>query len=204
MSERPDPRQVAEQLLEYFVYAPVGLLYERDEVMERLVARGRSQVQLARLMATMAARRPATGDDVVSDLISQAAGTLAKGISEFGAALGLTPDAGSATESDEHVSEPETTGFGTTPPQPQPDIEVEVDGGAAGEPEPEESASPVGSTGLADAVHALIEEYDQLTARTIIARLDTLSPEERAVIRRYEEANRGRKTILAKLGPAGQ
>ncbi len=81
-----------EQLIELMVYAPVGLIYERDEVLDRLVTRGRSQVQLARLMAKMAAQRKGGPEAMVGEVIAQAADVVARGITEFGVAVGLAPD----------------------------------------------------------------------------------------------------------------
>lgn len=62
MNQANDDNQI-EQLLDLFVYAPVGLLYEYQDVLPQLVKRGRSQVQLARVMATMAARQNSGGSD---------------------------------------------------------------------------------------------------------------------------------------------
>ncbi len=81
-----------DQLIELMVYAPVGLIYERDEVLDRLVTRGRSQVQLARLMAKMASQRKGGPEAMVGDVIAQAADVVAKGITDFGIMFGLAPD----------------------------------------------------------------------------------------------------------------
>lgn len=44
-----------------------------------------------------------------------------------------------------------------------------------------------------------IADYDSLAASQVVARLEGLSPGERAAIARYETAHRGRRTILGKI-----
>lgn len=68
-------------------------------------------------------------------------------------------------------------------------------GGSAGigpQPEaPAEPAPPASSLGIPD--------YDVLSASQVVPRLPGLSADELDAVRRYEAANRGRKTILAKI-----
>jgi len=44
-----------------------------------------------------------------------------------------------------------------------------------------------------------IPDYDSLSASQVIPRLDSLTDDELETVRRYELANRGRKTILGKV-----
>ena len=44
-----------------------------------------------------------------------------------------------------------------------------------------------------------IPDYDNLSASQVIPRLGGLSPDELEAVRRYEAAERGRKTILGKI-----
>jgi len=55
MAERDD--ELAEQLLNLFVYAPVGLALEARELIPKLAERGKGQVALTRLAATVAANK---------------------------------------------------------------------------------------------------------------------------------------------------
>jgi len=56
------------------------------------------------------------------------------------------------------------------------------------------------SAGPAPAVEELaIPGYDSLAASQVVQRLGALSPEELDAIRRYEEATRGRRTILGRI-----
>ena len=62
---------------------------------------------------------------------------------------------------------------------------------AAGAARPAELVPDPGSLGITD--------YDALSANQVVPRLDGLSGDELDAVRRYEEANRGRKTILSKI-----
>ena len=44
-----------------------------------------------------------------------------------------------------------------------------------------------------------IPDYESLSASQVVPRLSSLSPEELAAVGTYEEAHRGRKTILNKI-----
>ena len=47
--------------------------------------------------------------------------------------------------------------------------------------------------------HLPLEDYESLAASHVVARLDRLSPAELVQIREFEEAHRGRRTILGKI-----
>ncbi len=190
-----------DQLVELFVYAPVGLLYEYPEVIPRLVKRGRSQVQLARLLAQMAANQARSGAGttgglppldtlaaVVAPGLGQAAGAacnlLARLVTDLGAAVGLAPQQPPADQ-EPRVAEPARA---ADPPST-----------AADTPRPEPAAAPVPAEPGRGAGPLPIAGYDSLTAREVIGLLDDLSPGQRHQIRAHETAHRGRKTILAKL-----
>jgi len=69
MSETED--DLAEQLLNLFVYAPVGLALEAKELIPKLAERGKGQVALTRLAATVAAGKgQAEASKFASDLVS--------------------------------------------------------------------------------------------------------------------------------------
>lgn len=93
-AEQPDPNPL-EQLVDLLVYAPVGLLYEYQEVIPKLVKRGKSQVQLARLLARMAASQARPGGPVAPPRIDEVANVawtvLARAITEIGSNIGLAP-----------------------------------------------------------------------------------------------------------------
>lgn len=164
-----------DQLVDLFVYAPVGLLYEYDEIIPRLVRRGKSQVQLARVIGKMATSRG--GTDSFNVLAEGLATMVARRITEIGASIGLappSPDDGGGTEA-----------TGTAGPPP-PTLEAEIGDGADDEDRP-----------------LPIAGYDELTAREIVGLLDELDDDQLARIRVHEAANRGRKTVLGKLDRLG-
>ena len=162
-----------DQLLDLLVHAPIGLLYERDKVMETVVKRGRSQVQLARLMAGMARQQV----DVESKLIEAAgaAGSVvAKGITDVGARLGLAPQPVTGTD---------VPAARVTPEAPAP--------------EPSTPGTP-----MAESVPVAvlpIAGYDELRAKDIVGMLADLTADQRAAVRAHETATRARKTVLGKL-----
>lgn len=179
MSGAGEPKSPVDQLVDLFVYAPVGFLYEREELLDRVVTRGRSQVQLARLMAKMASERNGGPEAVANEVANQAADLLTKGIVEFGVAVGLVP-------------KPTETGTART----GGDI-IDVDTASASTaPAATSTESDQRSPDEADGFP--IDDYDTLNARTIIATLDELEVDDVRQVAEYEKENRNRKTILAK------
>lgn len=172
MAGEQDEVNPLDVLVDLFVYAPVGLLYEYEEVLPKLIKRGKSQVQLARVLGQMAVsgRR----SDVEAGDVAAAASTLAaRAITELGALVGLAPEQRPAEPA------PSSTRAPSEPEAADEIIDVEP-GGPVEEPMP-------------------IANYDDLKAREIIPLLDSLSPAQRAIVRAHEEAGRARKTVLAKL-----
>ncbi|MDA3039967.1 MAG: hypothetical protein O3C27_10665 [Actinomycetota bacterium] len=94
MSESADAPDLSDRLADFFLYAPLGLLWERDQVLERLVKRGRSQTQLAKLAAQMAVQRePEEVEKQVrkslESLAGSIAGPIARVLVEAGVAFGV-------------------------------------------------------------------------------------------------------------------
>ncbi len=78
-------------------------------------------------------------------------------------------------------------------------------GAAAPGPSPQTGADAVQRNGESPAAPAAtaelaIPDYDSLSASQVVTRLEGLSGEELEVVRAYEVAHRGRKTILNKVG----
>lgn len=165
-------RTPIDDLVDILIYAPVGLLYEYEDVMATLVRRGKSQVQLARVLGTMAANRGGTAS--ANAVVEAMASMVANRITEIGASIGLAPPSG------EPSSPAASTGPGVSDRRSTTDV---VDESATVDPE---APLPIAS-------------YDNLTAREIIGLLDELDAGQLARIRAHEEANRARKTVLGKL-----
>ena len=167
------PRSPVDDLVDLLVYAPVGLLYEYDEVLPRLVKRGKSQVQLARVIGKMAAERG--GPESVGAVVEALANMMAERVTEIGSAIGLAPP---IADDEAGAEDPLESGSGR--------------GGATAEPGDDGEPRPLPIAG-----------YDRLTAREIVGLLDELDAGQLARIRAHEEANRARKTVLGKLDRLG-
>lgn len=163
-----------DQLVDLFVYAPVGLLYEYQEVLPKLVKRGKSQVQLARVVGKMAVARG--GPDTFTAAAEGVATIIARQITELGEAIGLAP------------------------PPPASPAGRDRSGPAAEEAAPALADADVIDV---EERPLPIARYDELKAKEIVAMLDDLEPDQLDRIRAHEEANRARKTVLGKLERLG-
>ena len=152
MSERKSP---VDRALDLFLYAPLGLMLNIEEVLPQLVERGHQQVNMARMFGKFAVD---TGTKEARKRLE-------------GMANGGRP----------------------SPPKPAATL---VDDVVVAEPSP---AAAVDVEIVPPASELAIPDYDSLSASQVVPRLEGLSAEERDAVRRYEEAHRGRKTILSKL-----
>ena len=170
--ERTPIEQAVEHAFDLFVYAPIGILFEGASLLPELVAKGKSQVAMARVIGTFAVdKASSTVGDLSSKLQDQTAGV----IDFIGDSITpVAPD----------PSDPE-------PPAPTP-------APAAKAPAP--VAKPVNDTGPAISATSLaIPDYDGLSASQVVNRLAGLSASELTNVQQYEAAHRGRKTILSKV-----
>src|SRR3954447_20838962 len=82
-------------------------------------------------------------------------------------------------------------------PAPTPDpVVFEDDEAAVGGPAPRRPGADDGGITEEDLA---IPSYDSLAASQVVPRLGGLSPIELEAVRRYEEARRGRRTVLGKI-----
>lgn len=188
LTERADDNPL-EQLIELFVYAPIGLLYEYPEVLPRLIKKGRSQVQLAKFFGQMAARQGgASIPDAAGTAGAQAADAVAKVaarfITELGAQVGLAPPASGPTAAGE-------TG-------PQANDKTTAPGGSDDADVGTGASTPVVAA-PAKTARLPIARYDDLTAKEIIGLLEDLTHDQLRRVREHEAAHRNRKTVLAKI-----
>lgn len=191
MTDQADDNPL-EQLIELFVYAPIGMLYEYPDVLPQLIKKGRSQVQLAKFFGQMAARQRGTSvpDAAVSGAgAAGAAGAeatdalarlAARFITELGSQVGLAPPSGGA-------------GPPSTPVGSPPSAEANA-----------ESREPASAVDAVDPVPTKtarlpIAGYDDLTAKEIIGLLEDLTHDQLIRVRKHESAGRNRKTVLAKI-----
>lgn len=74
-----DEDRLAEQVLDVFVYAPIGLALEARELIPKLADRGRGQVALTRLAGKVAGQRSQGEARKVLDQIIEVVGTVLSG-----------------------------------------------------------------------------------------------------------------------------
>jgi hypothetical protein len=160
-----DQKRPVDLMLDLFVYAPLGLLMNLDEVVPELVEKGHQQVNMARMFGQFAVR---TGTKEARKRVEQAQEQ-----------VGLKPPAGNGPAPARATRPSPASSTVTTAERAAP----------AAPPAP---ASP-GADELA------IPDYDALSASQVVPRLAGLAGEELDTVRRYEAANRGRKTILSKI-----
>ena len=164
------------QLLDMFVYAPIGMLYEYPEVLPQLIKKGRSQVKIAKVMGEFALRKgQADPAGFASESLAGAGGAIAKLITELGDLLGAPEGHQMSTRANKTRS-------------------------ASSSPVIETTAS-VGSDAAAKKLP--IASYDNMTAREIVSLLSDITPAQRARVRAHEAKNRARKTVLSKLDQLG-
>lgn len=156
-----DERPLIDEIIDYAVYAPLGLAITVLEDLPGLVSRGRSklgpQIGVARFAGKMAFRQLRRS---IEDLLRPSAppGEAPEPSAAANEILDLTGNAGEVVEARGHV---------VSSPAPSPELAIPA--------------------------------YDTLAASQVVARLSGLNTEELRSIRLYEEANRGRRTILARI-----
>ncbi len=192
-----ETRSPLDQAVDLLVYAPVGLAVAARDLVPTLVERGRQQIDpqvgLARMVGQLAVSQGrAQAEKVVERALSQARATLQQ--------LGLLPE-----EEAQPSPPPPSPSPSPSPPPPasSPTVVPPV-------PEPPAAPSPVPLTVVESVAVAAptpeaaagalaIPDYDSLSASQVVPRLSGLSPEELEAVRAYEDAHRGRKTILNRV-----
>jgi hypothetical protein len=180
MSTRQDP---AEQLLDVFVYAPLGLAMEAAELLPKLADKGRQRmggkVTVARMVGELAVRQG-----------QRRAGKLVERLREQQRATRpARPDADPPAPANGH-------GSGPAPASGQAATFRTVPGASAAAPTPPVAARPPST---ADVGELAIPGYDTLSASQVVPRLEGLSGDELEAIRLYEEGHRARKTVLTRI-----
>jgi len=172
-SERPE-RPSVDRMLDFLVYAPVGLASYARDVLPGMVGafavRGKSQVEQLR------AHEPPADLADLRRLVDDGLG-VARTVVE-----GLVRQCGPTTEARTPTA-PASAARSTAGEEPE--------GTVAPEPATEDDASTADSLAVPD--------YDHLSASQVVARLDGLDPESLRAIERYERAHRARSTILGKI-----
>lgn len=166
-----NPRKVVEGVVDLVVYAPVGVAATVVEELPGLVAKGKSRLVMARTIGQFA--------------VAMGRQRVEKAIADRRGAPGGTP----AAEPGGAPAEP--TDGAEAPAEPA--VDERPEGGAAG------AAGDATATAGPQADGLAIPGYDSLAASQVVQRLAGLSPEELEAVRDYEEATRGRRTILGRI-----
>lgn len=171
-----DNAPAVNQLLDMFIYAPIGMLYEYPEVLPKLVKKGKSQVQLAKVMGEFAMRKgQADPAAFASESFASAGGAIAKLITELGEVFAASQGSQGASHG--------------------------ASGSSSESAAIEATASAIPPTQTS--ARLPIASYDSLTAREIVGLLADITPAQRARVRAHETQNRARKTVLSKLDQLG-
>lgn len=162
-----------DRLLDVVFYAPLGLALKAAEELPKLAAHGRERIggqsDLARMVGRMAV---AQGRRKVGDLFDRPPSTPAG--ADRPAADFVAPPTGGAI--------PVTDLRPDQPPAAAPVVAPDVT------PEPTPAADTLPIPG-----------YDSLSASQVVQRLAGLTAEELEAVRAYEQAGRGRKTVLLRV-----
>jgi hypothetical protein len=176
-------RNPVDQVLDLVVFAPLGFLTESRTLLPQLAEAGRQQVnqrvQLARFIGQFAVQQgQRQAVKVIGNLRSN----------EQPAEVETDP-VGSGPPDEQATSEPDTVPTADADPEP-----------AVTEPaaRPGVDAVPASARTPAEADLA-IPSYNSLAASQVVSRLEGLAPAELEAVRRYEEAHRGRRTVLGKI-----
>jgi hypothetical protein len=168
--------QVVDHAADLFVYAPIGLFFEGPSLLPKLAEKGRVHARNARLFGQFAVRHgEAEVRRRVGDLEEQATGLLRL--------FGLVDDP-------EAEAPPATAGAPTSPERAATVVEAVTVPAATG------NGHVPPSPAVADLA---ITDYDSLSASQVVTRLEGLTVDELEAVRAYENAHRGRKTILNKV-----
>jgi hypothetical protein len=176
MAERR--RHGLESLLDVVVYAPIGAFFHGPEMISEMAERGRSQVANAKVIGKLAVQRgrseAASVQETAKDRITDALTAVARAA---GAPLAGAPEATDA------------------PVRSTPDDAVDAEA-------PPSDATP-GLRVVPESVPSVdelpIPGYDTLSASQVVPRLDSLGHDELVAVRDYEQAHRGRMTILSRI-----
>lgn len=174
-------RGLADEVADYLLYAPLGLILSIGEDLPKLVEKGRSRVEsrvnVARAVGQFAV---AMGRKKAEDVVRQ---RFAPPSRKPSASSEPPAGASSASEAAEAAEAADTAHV--APPAPERTRT------------PRSTQSTESADVTADSL--AIPGYDSLAASQVVQRLEGLSAEELDEVRRYEEATRGRRTILSRI-----
>lgn len=184
-----DDKNPLDSALDLFVYAPLGLALAIRDLLPQMAEKGRAKVtgqtQMAKMVGQFAVQMGQQEAEkrlrTVRTQAEEVVGTFLP--PRTPAAPNGSAASGAHVQTSAPVSEAPVSAPGG------PDVRVAT----ADVPRTPEPAPAPATSSLA------IPGYDTLSASQVVQRLSGLDADERAAVRAYETANRGRKTILNKL-----
>lgn len=187
-----EPKGALQHALDLFVYAPVGLALAAREDLGGVVEKGRrevaQQVRTARIVGELAVTR---GRTEAARLLRQATENVSVRRSAPDAREGEhRPE---ARRPEPHGAVPGHMSSRATGTGPGEGGGAEAGGRDADQPT--ERLVPPPPSGA----HLAIPGYDALSASQVVQRLAGLTPEELDAVASYEDATRGRRTILTRV-----
>ncbi len=193
-TESSGDRSVISHLADCLVYAPLGLAFDARDLFPDLVAKGRNQVTVMKMLGRFAVQQGSDkGRTAFVDIGAQAVSML-PGVSMAGPPDDV--DDAAAEIGTERVPVAPSDAGTVEPVTPTPDTATD----------PSTSATDDGTEEPGDAVDPPVEvsslaipDYDSLSALQVVPRLEGLTNVELEAVGRYEAATRARKTILNKV-----
>ncbi len=209
-----EDRGLFEQLVDYGIYAPLGAAIRAAEHLPGLVDKGRRQatgrIATARLIGRFAVdqARRRLGDTLADFAHGGAAEPGASGgAGEHGAPESMPGGAGEPEAGRSGAGPPAspcaTAGPVAEAPAARPSAPSHRAPPAAAAGAPEEATAGSGPATRPEEIPAIerlaIPNYGSLAASQVVPRLPGLSAQELELVRRYEMANRGRRTVLNRI-----
>ncbi|MGH9297752.1 MAG: hypothetical protein ACRDZP_07235 [Acidimicrobiales bacterium] len=173
-----DERPLHERLLDLAIYVPVGLVVSVLEELPQLSEKGRERVSTQLKVAHMLGKLT----------IDQASRTAKKVLSE--------------EEKDESKGRPAPSTSAASPRPVRRSAGPRPATGTASKAAPRPARPSRSASSGSDVPRAAvlpIPGYDTLAASQVVQRLGSLRPDELDLVRRYEVATRGRRTILHRV-----
>lgn len=173
--------EAVDQAMDAFFYAPIGLFFEGPALFPKLVAKGRDQVQAARMVGKLAVQM---GQTEAEKRMASAEGPLR----DLLVALGMTQPSGPppGAQPEPTVATTKTTKASASSRTRKAAPKTAQK--SAGRPVETPAATSLG-----------IPDYDSLAASQVVKRLRGMDPADLEAVRAYEAATRARKTILNRI-----
>ncbi|HKH87228.1 MAG TPA: hypothetical protein VKA05_00300 [Acidimicrobiales bacterium] len=206
-----EERSLADRLLDYGLYAPIGIALSVVEELPSLAEKGRQraagQIHVARVMGKLAVRqvqRRMATRQIPKPAAEQAVGpsdALPPPSRRTGSAPAAAATAGGLNGSHGAAHPPETARRAAVRSSSGAGASGAKQDKADGRPGPTVRQAADNPTAPVPPAGSLaIPGYDTLAASQVVQRLSSLRPDELDAIARYEVATRGRRTILHRIG----